>query len=102
LVNELEKLQAHVALLEQRVTKLEVDFKGATAMRADEREAHLVAQELGFTADVVRLPARSNQAAALKRGRERLARELKGKGWSADRIARALNCGERTVRRWTA
>jgi AraC-like DNA-binding protein len=92
-VTDFEKLEGKVAALIRRIEVLERQHASALAGSADDLAAQRVAQEMGFNAEVVQLCAASVV---------RLEKELRGKGWSMERIARVLKCSERTVRRHLA
>jgi len=94
-MNQVELLQGEMAALAGRIRKLEVLVGAHVDLSADERAAQTVAQDIGFDPGILVLPEKARE-------RRALARHLKTLKWSASRIARALNCCERTAERWVA
>lgn len=92
-MNQVELLQGEMAALAGRVRKLEVLVGAHVELSVDERAAQLVAQDIGFDPGILVLPDKFKE-------RRALARHLRKQKWSASRIARALNCDQRTVGRW--
>jgi hypothetical protein len=92
-MNQVEQMQGQVAALSLRLSGVEQLLRMLHAAGADEVEAAKVAQAIGFPVDILLLPE------ALKQ-RQELARQLKIKGWGYERIGRALNCSEKSIRRW--
>lgn len=92
-MNAVEIMQGELAALSRRVVQLEELLRGRGDMSKDEFEAQRVAESLGFDVDVIMVPRHVKE-------RRQLAEELKKKGWSASRIARAMYCCDRTAQRW--
>jgi len=92
-MNAVEQMQGQVVILGRRVEALEGIVRRLTVASGDAVAAGQCAEKLGFAVDVLVLPARVAE-------RRALANELRRKGWSASRVARALNCAEKTVQRW--
>lgn len=91
-MNAVEQMQGQIAALAGRMERVENLLRSRAASSADEKEAQRVAEKLGFDVEILLLPKQTQ-------ARRRLARELRAKGWSAARIARAFNCCERTAER---
>ena len=86
--------------LSVRIDALEQASHARLAIDADDLAAQQVAQELGFAAELVRLPACCKQGA--NREKKAMANSLLAKGWGKARVARTLRCSERTVARWAS
>jgi ribosomal protein L29 len=84
----------------KRLRKLEVFFEQRMMFTGDEREAQRVAEQLGFDVEVVLLPVETTDRFA--EARRTIARVLRKKKWTVERIARAMNCSPRTANRWLA
>jgi hypothetical protein len=94
-MNSVEQMQGELAALSKRVIELEKAAQQRMEGNPDQLKAQRVAEEIGFSVNVIMLPMRGKE-------RKKVARELKARKWSLSRIARALNCCERTVERWTS
>lgn len=92
-MNDVERMQGEIAALSRRMKQIEIAFKSRLDFCRDEKEAAELAAELGFSVEVLYVPANH-------RHRAQLGRALADRGWSAARIARAFNTTERTVERW--
>lgn len=88
-------MQGQIAALSRRVEKLEIQFHSAALASGDDKEAQILAETMGFPVEIVFTPQPSSPQ------REKLARALKAKKWSNERIARVMKVSERTVRTWT-
>lgn len=97
-MNEIERLQGELVAMSRRMRRLEVIFESRGVVSEDSREAERVAEQLGFEADVIYLPATAGTKTHARARRE-LAGRLSLKGWTHERIARAMGCSERSVRR---
>lgn len=90
-----ETVECQFTLLRKRVERLESLVRCLQAAGAGAGEASAVAREVGLDPDILVQPEKIVQ-------RQLLGRELRRRGWSASRIARAMNCSERSVERWTS
>jgi hypothetical protein len=93
-VNLVEQLQGEIAVMTNRIRKLEVQFASLAVTRGDEQAAAAVAEELGFPVEILIVPTDRAKRVAL-------ARELHRRRWSQARIARVLHACERTIERYT-
>jgi len=93
-VSTFDLLEGKVSSLVRRVEALEGLARARAAASGDELEAQITAELIGFSVDVLVLPECIEE-------RQRLARRLRLKGWSFERISRVLGCCEKSVRRWT-
>lgn len=98
-MTDFERMEAKVALLSRRVELLESRSAARLAADADDLAAQQAAEALGFSVDVLWLPASTHPGGNPRK--RALARELARAAWSAGRIARVLRVAERTVERWT-
>lgn len=99
-MNPIELLQGEIAGLSARMRRLEVINESRGLISQDTLEAERVAGTLGFAVEMIYLPRGAGTKAHARQRRE-LARELhQKKKWNSERIARALGCWERSVRRW--
>jgi hypothetical protein len=92
-VNQVELLQAELAVLSRRVAALEDLARAKVTNVKDQNQAQKIAQLIGFPVEILLLPQRISE-------RKQLAKELRDRDWSFARIARVLNCSERSVWRW--
>lgn len=103
-MNQVEMMQGELAALSRRVRKLEVLFESRAVLTTDEKAAQKAAETMGFTVEILMLPPYTGRRGQRKEREQRrqLARKLNKDGWSASRIARALNCTDRTAQRMIA
>jgi hypothetical protein len=101
-VNQVELLQGELAGLSLRMKRIEVIFQSRGILSQDTADAEAVAEQMGFQIEVIFLPQHSGTKKLAKQRRELARRLQREKKWSGERIARALNCTERSVRRWLA
>jgi DNA-directed RNA polymerase specialized sigma24 family protein len=97
-VNDVDRMRIELDALRKTVRKLEIAYETKIIFNDDEREAQRIAEQLGFNVEIFQLAVtRSHRGAAPRR---RIARELREKKcWAYSRIARALHCDPRSVRR---
>lgn len=93
-MNDVERMAGQITALSRRIERLEKLARCQAANSQDSTEAGRVAEIIGFPVEILVIPERLEE-------RRTLALELRRRKWSFSRIARALNCAERTVWRWT-
>lgn len=96
-MNALEELQCKLAALQLRVTRLEQLHEPDHLRRHDVAEALVLANQLGLNRDAMGSQPRGRAIP----GKQRLAGELRKRGWTCARIAKAINCSDESVKRWT-
>jgi hypothetical protein len=94
-----EEVQAKVALLTMRVSRLEEMHEPNHLRRYDVSQALSVMNELGLDRAALAPQARGRMGNFTDK--KRLAIELRKRGWGCERIGRAINCGARSVKRWS-
>lgn len=90
-----ETVECQFTLLRKRVERLESLVRALQAAGAGAGEASAVAREMKLDPDILVQPEKIVQ-------RQMLARELRSRTWAISKIAKAMNCSERSVERWTA
>jgi DNA-binding NarL/FixJ family response regulator len=93
-MNQVEMMQGRFEALSLRLGQVEERLAALSRATADGALAQQLIQEMGFSLDCLFIPSRVLE-------RRRLAENLRRRGWSQARIARVLNCCEKTVERWT-
>jgi DNA-binding NarL/FixJ family response regulator len=93
-MNQVEMMQGRFEALALRLGQVEERLAALSRATADGVLAQQLIQEMGFSLDCLFIPSRVLE-------RRRLAENLRRRGWSQARIARVLNCCEKTVERWT-
>lgn len=99
-MTEIEQLRAMVGLQNLKITGLAAMVTSIRERLDDLKpspivEASKIAVEIGLFPEIVTTPIEAH-----KQDRAKMAKELKKRGWSINRIAQGLSCCERSVERY--